>query len=87
MPFTKGNKLGRGRPRKGQDASAQILAALKRAQPGTKDLLADKIADGVKAGDYNFCKLAADYAYGKPVDKAEVSMTVDVPRAIEFKSV
>lgn len=69
-----GNPKGLGgRPKKGDDAPSAIIAALKRAAPEAKDILADKIAAGVLLGDSAFVKIAAEYRWGKPQASVDVT--------------
>jgi hypothetical protein len=66
---------GAGRPRKGDDAPSVLAKALKKIAPG-RDILAEKIAAGVLAGDYNFVKLAAEYRWGRPLQRTETDLAI-----------
>lgn len=82
MPFQKGNKFGHGRLKGSHNASWYLSKA------GCDErFLAQKIKSEVEKGNPVALKIASEHVFGKPVEKSEVSMTLDVPQAIVFKEV
>lgn len=63
---------GGKRPGAGRKRKADEVALLERLSP-MDDLFFSAMSRGLKKGDQAFCKMFADYRFGKPVDKVEHS--------------